>query len=262
MAGSVSKTVARREGVARTVESAVELHGPEVVAALVRVLFPEGAPPSLSMSQLIAALGAALNRDTLAMSEADVALAAESADDPPIRAERDERFARLRLELQDVRALISATYGDAVVGTYSLGGTTPERPDLLRNQATSVIGLLRERPFTAPPKPGRAALDAGALADGIEGLSAALGESLGAVTREEREYQLALERRDAAVESWTRTYRGVAGVVSSLFDLAGREDLAARVRPTTRRSAGITEPEELEPTEPEPTPEPEPNPPA
>ena len=76
----------------------------------------------------------------------------------------------------------------------------------------------------------------------IDSLRAALGD----VRREEREAQLTREARNAALVAWNGSYQGVATVVTGLFELAGKPALAERVRPTTRRRAGLTEDADME----------------
>src|SRR4051794_19389800 len=55
---------------------------------------------------------------------------------------------------------------------------------------------------------------------------------------EARELEKALGARDQAVELWTEVYQGVATALSGLYRLAGRKDLADRVRPTSRTLSG------------------------
>ena len=68
-----------------------------------------------------------------------------------------------------------------------------------------------------------------------------LKDALDAVAREERELQSTMSQRDEATARWTRTYAGVATILSGLAILAGLDDLAAKVRPTERKRAGIPE---------------------
>ena len=60
----VSKQVANREAIARTVANSAARHGPEVVNNLEQVLFPTGVPAELSMGLIVEALGRALVRPT------------------------------------------------------------------------------------------------------------------------------------------------------------------------------------------------------
>ena len=58
---------------------------------------------------------------------------------------------------------------------------------------------------------------------------------------------------------WAVVYPGIADSAAALFTLAGRPELAERVRPTARRRSGVPEEEDTESTTPAP-PEPPPAP--
>ena len=67
-----------------------------------------------------------------------------------------------------------------------------------------------------------------------------------------REAQLTLKARNEAVGIWNAVYQGVADVVTGIFELVRRADLADLVRPTARRRAGVAEQGDLaeDPTKP------------
>lgn len=240
----VSKRVANCEAAARTVTSSAELHGPEVAAQLAQLLFPDGAPEPLTMAGLIQALGQSLERSTKALHEADIALANEIADDEKYRDDRDAATLTVRQDLIDASDLVRSTYGAEHLVTYGLQGETPRASDLLHNHGVNVERLLRQTPMPATPKPGRPAIDAAALADALRAHLDELKGTLGDVERESREYQTALTARDAELVDQQRIYQGVTEVLTGLFTLASRADLAARVRPSTRRRTGAAPVEE------------------
>ena len=245
MAKSVSKLVADREAIARTVTSSADKHGAEIVPDLTNALWPDGVPQTLAPKDLVAALANHLKKATSALVEADLALAAEVADDPVARADRDEAAGELRSTFIDYRGLIRATYGPDLLPRYGLDGDTPGPVDTLANAATNVARLLRDNPFTAAtPKRGRAALNNIELADGMDEAVTALKDRLDDVKAEEREYHTALVVRNEGMDTWSASYQGVAGALSALYHLAGADELATRVRPTTRRRAGLPESED------------------
>ena len=55
-----------------------------------------------------------------------------------------------------------------------------------------------------------------------------------------------MSARDQATARWSRTYAGVAMILSGMATLAGLDDLAAKVKPTERKRAGNHE-EAVEP---------------
>jgi hypothetical protein len=67
--------------------------------------------------------------------------------------------------------------------------------------------------------------------------SAALGD----VRREEREAQITRDDRNGSLAAWNGKYHGIANALTGLFELAGKQALADRVRPTARRRAGLPE---------------------
>jgi hypothetical protein len=238
----ISKQIANREAIARTVTSSADLHGPEIVKPLELLLFPDGTPKRLTLEVWIEALGSTLQRATDEIHRTDIALAGEVADDAPIRTARDEKVSGVRESLIDYAGLIAGTYGDTYIKTYGLAGITPRFGDELLNTAENVVSLLRANPFSKlEPKRGRRPLDATEMAKALEVDANGLRDAMRAVKTEDREYELALGARDEAVNKWNTVYRGVAETLSAWFMLAGRTDLADRVRPTARRRSGQPE---------------------
>ncbi|MCU0690364.1 MAG: hypothetical protein MUF54_03090, partial [Polyangiaceae bacterium] len=98
---------------------------------------------------------------------------------------------------------------------------------------------------TAKPKRKGVTVDASVLATELQEVANRVDASLEAVQREEREAQLTLNARNAALALWNARYQGVADTLTGLYELAQEWELAAVVRPTSRRRAGV--PEEGEP---------------
>jgi hypothetical protein len=119
-----------------------------------------------------------------------------------------------------------------------------------------VAKLLAERPIVEKPKQAGVTVDAAALAQSLHAPIASLTAALADVGREVREAQLTLKARNEAVGSWNAVYQGVADVVTGIFELVGRADLAELVRPTARRRAGVAEAGDLSTTPPGPVADP------
>lgn len=241
----VSKQVADREAIARSLKTSIEEHAPQMVDLLAAALFPDGVPDDVNLAKFIAAVGDYFDRSTQDMHDKDVTLAAEKADDPAKFRARDQAVADVRDELFGCRSLLDGTYGRGTATAYGLRGDTPEQPDLLRNRGEAVAKVLKSQPLP-PPRPRRSPLDAADMAEAIEALLATMSVAMKAVGKEERELQLALSARDQAVDAWARAYRGVAGMIASAFWLVGLDDLHDRVRPTAKRRVGIPEDEDVE----------------
>lgn len=237
----ITKLVTSRVAVSRTVLSSVEVHGAEVAARLSDILFPNGAPPTLTVADILTALHGALGRATFAMADSDVAHAQELADDEAPRAAREAAIATLREQLIGVRAAFTSVYGPGILGAYSLTGETPMDPELLLQRAASTARLLASRPVTEKPRQPGITIDAPSLATALDATAQQLRAALADVRREEREAQLTQARRDDAIALWNQRYQGVADTITGLYELAGRVELADRVRPTARRRAGLME---------------------
>jgi len=237
----VSKMVSDRVAISRTVLSSLHVHGAEVSGGLEQLLFPGGPPPHLTVAQVLGALGRVLDQARNDLTTADLANAAELADDVAPRAARDQAIVEVRARLISIRGTLSSVFGSGILPLYGLGGETPDDPELLAHRAANVAKLLADRPIMEQPKQAGVTVNALALAHSLQEPMKSLTVALGDVGREEREAQLTLKARNEAVAVWNARYQGVADVVTGIFELVGRGDLAELVRPTSRRRAGVAE---------------------
>jgi hypothetical protein len=238
---SISKMVSDRADISNTVVSSITVQGPEVAADVEKILFPDGLPKHLTVAQLFTALGDALGRSVHELTAADLANAQELSDDDAPRAERDAAVAAVRERLINARGLLTSVYGASILKAYGLTGELPDDTQQLVRHAGHVASQLTSRPITEAPKQEGASVDPKAVGRGLAAAAKKLETALGDVQREEREAQLTLKRRNAAMAVWSDRYQGVADATTGLFELAGRADLAELVRPTARRRAGLTE---------------------
>ncbi|HZF47381.1 MAG TPA: hypothetical protein VE093_01965 [Polyangiaceae bacterium] len=237
----VSKMVADRTAVARTVLSSIEVHGAEISADLTAILFPGGPPNPLTVKAFVSALHDALAASVKDLCDADLAHAQELADDDAPRAARDAAVAQLRDQVIGLRGTLSSVYGPAILKAYGLAGETPEDPNLLLHRAENTAALLASKPITEKPKQDGVTLDISKLVAALNAKSKELKDALDAVKREERQGQLTRSRRDQASNTVSARYQGVADAMTGLYELTGRADLADLVRPTARRRAGLVE---------------------
>jgi len=237
----VSKMVADRTAIARTVLSSIEVHGAEISADLTKILFPDGPPKNLTVEDFVNALHRSLTASVDELRAADLAHAQELADDEAPRAARDSAFTHLRDQVIGLRGTLASVYGPAVLKAYGLSGETPEDPNLLLHRAENTASLLASRPLTEKPKQEGVTVDVKKLGASLRARAKKLKDALDAVKREEREGQLTRSRRDQAATTISSRYQGIADTITGLFELTGRADLADLVRPTARRRAGIVE---------------------
>jgi hypothetical protein len=245
MSTKVSRMVADRLAIANTVTSSIQIHGPEVAPALEKKLFPAGAPNGFSGQGMLTALSGLLGRKTDALVTADRAHATELADDDAFRTSREERRVELSGYLSSLRESLSRNYGPAVAAAYGLPSALPDDAQGLLSLAGIVEALLRKRALTEKPKRKSLAVDPIAAADDLKAAAGDLEATLTDVEREKREAQITLNAKNEAMAEWGTTYQGVADAAAALYVLAGRPDLAERVRPTARRRAGLPEADDL-----------------
>ena len=237
----VSKMVSDRVAISRTVLASLHVHGAEVSEDLEKRLFPKGPPAHLTVAMVLEALGQSLEHAQSKLTAADLAHAGELADDDAPRNARDNALVELRARLIGIRGALSSVFGSGILTTYGLGGETPDDAELLVHRASNVAKLLADRPIVEQPKQAGVTVNAAALAQSLQLPVADLTAALADVGREVREAQLTLKARNEAVGSWNGVYQGVADVVTGIFELVGRADLADLVRPTSRRRAGVAE---------------------
>lgn len=232
----VSKQVANWTLVTRTVSSALEQHGPALAGALEEALFPEGAPPELTLVGLLEAMREALQRRLAEAQARDLALAVERADDPGRRARRDEARADLRGALMAVRSAVEGAYGPETAAALGLHDPLPASPDQLAQYAQAAAQLLSEATLGEPM--AGVQIDGPRLAEQLRSGAARLSTTLEGVQRESREEQERLSARDAALTALAEAYSGLADATTGLATAAGLHDVAARTRPTGRRRRG------------------------
>jgi hypothetical protein len=248
-----SKQVTDREKSARSVIAAGETNAEVVqnaVADMVAPLLKKGEEAPDFGAVILAAcklLGAVNER----MIKADEAHEVELADDPPVRDARDSAVAELRSTLIELREMIVGAYGPATAGKVFLGGT-PEDPVVVARFAGEVADNLGKVKLPAPRIKG-AKLDVAEVVSSLKEGRAGVEEHLGHVQREAREAQKTLAARNTAIPAYDRVFAGVATTLSGLLLLAGEIELAAKVRPSTRRP-GQTAEDAGETSEPAPAP--------
>lgn len=241
---AISKLIADRTAILRTVRTALHIHGPEIAVDLEKLLFPGGAPQNLTVQGFLTALENTLGRYGEALIAADETHAAELADDGGYRAKREACIHELRNYHTTLRDLFIRNYGPEVAAAYGLSGALPEDTQVLLNTTKNAAKLLRSRPLTEVARNKSLKLDPLAAADDLDAHNAALAASLDDIEREKREAQVTLSAKDAQIARWPVVYSGAADAAAALFVLGGRPELAEKVRPTARRRAGTPEAED------------------
>lgn len=237
----ISTQVANRIAWARFVEASHRIHGASVESTLAALYDGIDGFDGDTIGEVLAALAERLGISTEEMRAGELALAAELADDDEHRERRDVSVEQLRGELFDARDAIERGFGEGAASAYGLEGTPPRQPDSLLAYAENAINLLQQTPQSDTDVFG-IPVETAKIADRLEQSHAELEAVLDQLDDETRKAHSARVARDEAVDQWTEVYRGTARVLSGMYLLAGRKDLAERVRPRIRRSSGATEP--------------------
>lgn len=245
MPNTVSKAVADRVAVSNTVISAINIHGPAFIPKLEQELFPNGPPQTLSTQDFVFAFRDLLVRNNQALIDADLKHAGELSDDDQHRMARDEATVTLRQLASMVRSNLLSGYGLGIASAYGLKEPMPEDSPTLVAYAQNAAKLLANRPLSEPCKFSSMAVNAPAASADLFAAAAALKTALEDVERERREAQVTLSAKNQVLAGWSPLYQDVANATMAFCGIGGRPDLAERVKPTTRRRAGLPEEEDL-----------------
>lgn len=186
---------------------------------------------------LLAALADGLAHSTRALRDTEQALAAERADDVPVRASRDGATSALSALLGLLRRTIEDHLGATALAQYGLASESPRVPAKLVEYAKNVVRLLDESPVVVVSPLG-STFDSNVASQAVTKQCNGLALAVEDDHREARELETALANRDRAGEAWSETYQGTAGVLEGFYRLAGWKELAEKVRPTQRKLRG------------------------
>lgn len=248
-----TKQVVDRQRSAQAVLASGQTNGALIVAGIEARLTPllrrgEKLPDFKLFVELLIR-GVEQSLDTLV--RADDAYQHELTDDEAPRRDREARASELSDQLVELREVLSGLYGSDVLTAAGFSQSTPQEPILLSRFGGQVARALPK--VTLPrARVAGAKLDTQAAAKDLSERCGRLDQALAAVARETREAQAAQSVRNEAQASFDEALSGTASLLVGLLRLAGKPDLAERVRLSERRGASEEEPE--------PTPGPAPTP--
>jgi len=230
-----SKQITDREKSALAVVSVGETQAEATGAALEALLKPHLAKGETlpSMALVLTLISRALDTSKTRMVTADAAHEAELGDDEPVRRARDEAASNLSDKIVELREVITGVYGAAAASTV-FSGPTPEDPVVLSRFAGEVATQLGKIKLPAPRIKG-AKLDTAETVSGLQEHRALLDTQLKGVARELREAQATLDAKTKAMAAYDEVFAGAATAMTGLLRFAGEKELAAKVRPSTRR---------------------------
>lgn len=154
-----------------------------------------------------------------------------------LKARRDRLTDALYSRFVKVRRLFEVHYGsNRRFSVLGISGATPADPTGLVAQVRDSAGFLREPKVTTPEldllgvklDPRAMATQLAAGADELDGVLAHVNEA-------EKRADVTRAAKNAAIGAYDEKFLRVARVAESVFRFAGMPELAARVRPSTRR---------------------------
>jgi hypothetical protein len=249
-----SKQVMARQKDAASVVAAGQTHADRAARSVETALRPHLAHgekmPDVALLMNLAARWLAHTAE--AMVAADEAHEKELSDDAAPREARDAAAEKLFASVVELREVATGLLGAGATATLELTGKTPQEPVALSHAAGEVATALVEKKLPKSRVRG-ATFHAQEWADRLGEERGALDEALADVTKEEREAEATLITKTTAIAAYDDAFARVAAALGGLLKLAGEDDLAARVRPSTRRPGRANEDPAPTATTPAPT---------
>lgn len=238
---TISEQLQNRVLVSEKVVASARTHGAKIAAILAEQALAVEGPSTLAtvhaFQAVIFSLANGLEVATKTMRTTEQAVAAEKADDAPIRTKRNEVVGTLTNILVRLRSSIDEHLGPDGLKSYGLVGETSRVPRKVLEQAQNVVQLLERAPVKLSSGWGTS-FDSAAAAALLRNETTALDGLIADEDREARELDDAFAARDRAVAEWSNVYQGTATALEGLYRRAGWRELADKVRPTVRRVRG------------------------
>ena len=245
-----SKQVLDREKSTRAVVAAADTHAPDIAAALTRELSAhlhkgETLPDLTLIAHLI---GRKVKADFEVLVRADRAHEAELSDDAAPREARDTAAEKVRSALVDLRDSVTTAYGAAGLKKLGLSDAVSSDPTAVASRARSVKEALEDDTIKLP-KSRRPSLkvDLKGFAAELSAELPALVKALDHVAREEREAKVTQAAKNDAMAGHDRGFSRGAGLLAGLASYGGLEEVAATIRPSTRKAGRTVAEVEEEP---------------
>lgn len=233
----VSKMVTDRRKSSDSVQSAGSEYENNIVESIGRIF---GSEAGAAAGTLARAAVVTLKSDTDVMLTADNVHQGEIADDTSVIEFKTEKSTVVRVSLVETREMGGAVFGPNFVRELGFEGLTPVDPVAVHQLGVLVLDKLRT---IEPPKPKNPAIKmdlgvlAGPLAESLDELDAAIKD----VSDEKKQAITKLAEKNKAIAGYDEIFSAAANLISTMLRVSGEEELAGKVRPSTRRPGNTVE---------------------
>ncbi len=236
------KSVTDRIRSSRAVLWAIETHGHRLVEILGEFfgsLLEEGEAIPFEAQLALFKKKLILIRDRLVST--DRAYRDQKASESLVRGKRDEGAAQVNSDIVGLRQAFSGIYSDAKLAEFGFARRTPQQPAELLEQASHLIVRLDSPELDLSGSSyDDFKLDAPHLARKLVRSVGSLQEADDELAGQERTSEALMLAKDDALAEYNRSFLWIARTVESLCRLAGLDEVAKRVRPSSRRP-GVTQ---------------------
>ncbi len=235
----ISREIIKIQRPSLDVESSAFQHAPEAATSAEPLLL-EGLPadatvPDLELLQVI--VGNIVRQRRQALEAADEAHFAALSRLNHLRLVRDDVKGRLLPQLTDIRDTFDAAFGvNTCQRILGIGSRIPEDALTVRRLGERVISRLDAPDFQLPPARSEGvAVNSKQWVIELTPDVDSLRETLVSLSEAKRQADLTLEAKEAEIDSFSSIYGRGSRLLEAIYDFAGREHLAERLRPTSRR---------------------------
>ena len=183
-----------------------------------------------------------------AMAQADDGYTREQGDDDEPRQRRDKFAALLSDGLIELREIVVGSFGSEQLRGLGFSQQTPQDPEQMVRFAQEIFKTFeaRQKDGTFPAAKRGISVDLSAYLPDLVTYTNDLDAVLGKVSLEKRELQTALELKNNTLDAHDVALRRTANLFEGILRFLGRDELADKIRPSTRTPGQLEDPEQLE----------------